>query len=366
MRRIITVAGIALLAISAAPAMGNTRAKAPALPIGEQVAAEAVVNPQIFSAGDDPYPAHPVNFAGGVVGWPDMTYQILPRYRPMKLDLYLPPVTFKGPRPAVVFIHGGGWIGGGNRLSGAFDNWPRVLASIARRGYVVAAVAYRFSGEAPSPAAIQDVKASIRWLRANADRYRIDKNRFMTLGGSAGGQLSGLAATSCGVAELSPPAPANRPRNLTVENPKAGNRDPALESDCIQGAVAWYGIFDFATMPTSEVVQAYLGCAGAPCTDEQKRRASAQAYLGDKTPPILVIAGAEDKTVPAQQTRDFFAAMQAHGVQSEMLIIPGVDHSFLGKDGAATRSASQTALARTVNFIDKVIGDRPTGAKAPR
>src|SRR4051812_36738036 len=180
---------------------------------GETLAAAQKVNPQIFSQGDDPYPDHRVAFPGGVTGLPDMTYSILPGWRPLKLDLYLPPASFPGPRPTVMFIHGGGWTGGGPRLSGAFDNWPTVLASMAARGYVVAAVSYRFSGEAPSPAAIQDVKAAVRWLRANARKYRVDKARMMTWGGSAGGQLAALAATSCGVAALEPAAAPGRPAN---------------------------------------------------------------------------------------------------------------------------------------------------------
>ena len=146
---------------------GGVMAKTP----GEALADSVVVNGQVFSVATDPYPAHSVSFPGEVTGLPDLIYQIQPGYRPNRLDLYLPPKTFQGPRPVIVFIHGGGWMGGGNRFSGAFDNWPDVLAAMARRGYVVAAVTYRFSGEAPSPAAPQDVKAAIRWLRANAAKF---------------------------------------------------------------------------------------------------------------------------------------------------------------------------------------------------
>ena len=325
---------------------------------GEALAAKAQVNPQIFSAGDDPYPDHHVLFDGGVVGLPDLAYEILPGYRPMKLDLYLPPGSFKGPRPTVVFLHGGGWARGGPRLSGAFDNWPRVLAAMAERGYVVAAVSYRFSGEAPSPAAIQDVKASLRWLRTNAAKYNIDGGRVMAWGGSAGGQLAALAATSCGAAELEPPAAPGGPASAFVENQTAGAAGARPVSDCVQGAVTWYGIFDFTTMPQGGEQSPYLGCGKAPCTPQQLRQPSALAYLDDKTPPMLMIAGSDDHTVPPAQSKDFFAAMQARRLRSELMIIPGVDHSFIGKTPEATREASKTALARTVDFIDSVIGDK--------
>ena len=332
---------------------GGVMAKTP----GEALADSVVVNGQVFSVATDPYPAHSVSFPGEVTGLPDLIYQIQPGYRPNRLDLYLPPKTFQGPRPVIVFIHGGGWMGGGNRFSGAFDNWPDVLAAMARRGYVVAAVTYRFSGEAPSPAAPQDVKAAIRWLRANAAKFGIDKSRFVTLGGSAGGQLSGLVATSCGAAAFAPAKPAGAGAT-TVEHPVAGTADPARESDCVQGAVAWYGIFDFRTMPGAPTERAYLGCKDTTCTEAQQLAASAVHYLDAKSPPMLLIAGAEDHLVPPRQSIDFHAAMVTAGVRADLLIIPGVDHSFIGKTADDTRSASRLALARTIDFIDSVIGDR--------
>lgn len=342
----------ALLAAGVVLTAGAARAASP----GETLAAAQKVNPQIFSQGDDPYPDHHVTFAGGVTGLPDLTYQILPGWRPMKLDLYLPPASFKGPRPTVMFIHGGGWTGGGPRLSGAFDNWPSVLAAMSARGYVVAAVSYRFSGEAPSPAAIQDVKAAIRWLRANSAKYRVDKARVMTWGGSAGGQLAALAASSCGAGALEPAGPAGA-HNANVERQTAGTAPVQAESDCVQGAVTWYGIFDFRTMPANRRPAPYLGCGKDGCTQEQLRQPSAAAYVTARSPPMLMIHGSADTTVPVAQSQDFQKTLQAAGVRSELLVIPGVEHSFIGKTPEATRAASTQALARTVDFIDSVIGD---------
>ena len=342
-----------LLAAGAILAADAAQAATP----GETLAAAQKVNPQIFSQGDDPYLDHHVAFPGGVTGLPDLTYQILPGWRPTKLDLYLPPASFSGPRPTVMFIHGGGWTGGGPRLSGAFDNWPSVLAAMSARGYVVAAVSYRFSGEAPSPAAIQDVKAAIRWLRANSDKYRVDKTRMMTWGGSAGGQLAALAATSCGAPALEPAAAPGGARNTNVERQTAGTASPQLESDCVQGAVTWYGIFDFRTMPANRRPAPYLGCGKDGCTDDQLRQPSAAAYVTAQSPPMLMIHGSADTTVPVAQSQDFQKTLQAAGVRGELLVIPDVEHSFIGKTPEATRSASTQALARTVDFFDSVIGD---------
>ncbi len=122
--------------------------------------------------------------------------------------------------------------------------------------------------------------------------------------------------------------------------------------------MTWYGIFDFTTMPQQGEALPYLGCGKGPCTPDQLRQPSALAYLDDKAPPMLMIAGSDDHTVPPAQSRDFYAAMQARRLRSELMIIPGVDHSFIGKTPDATREASKAALARTVDFIDSVIGDK--------
>jgi acetyl esterase/lipase len=195
----LTMARVLFQVLVAAGIVVSTAAPVSAKPTaGQKLADAVVVNPQIFSQGDDPYPAHRVAFAGGVTGLPNVVYQSLSRYRPMVMDLYLPPTSFHGPRPTIVFIHGGGWAGGGKRLSGAFDNWPLVLASMARRGYVVAAVSYRFSGEAAVPGAIQDVKASILWLRTYAGKYGADKDRIVTWGALPAGNWQHLQPPPAG------------------------------------------------------------------------------------------------------------------------------------------------------------------------
>ncbi len=84
------------------------------------------------------------------------------------------------------------------RHSGALENFPLALAQLASEGFVVASVEYRLSSEAPFPAALQDVRAALRYLKDNSGKYRIDGNKVAVWGGSAGGQLAALAAASCG------------------------------------------------------------------------------------------------------------------------------------------------------------------------
>jgi acetyl esterase/lipase len=296
---------------------------------------------------EDRYPKAKVSFGSDVESYPDVIYSTQPGFRPLRLDIYRQ-VAPKGPRPLIVYIHGGGWLSGHTRHSGAFANWPGVLASLARKGYVVVSVEYRLSSEAKFPAAIQDVKNAIKWMRANAVKYSVDPQKTVVWGGSAGGQLAALAATTCGVESL---------------EPGAVDKSIASQSDCVQGLVAWYGVFDFNAIPppppgVDDAVSAagkYLGCAPAQCASKVAL-ASPIAQIDAKDPPALLIHGEIDKVVAVGQSRAFDAALRAKGIPSELVVIPAVDHSFIGSTPEATRQASLRALSKTFEFIDAVTG----------
>jgi acetyl esterase/lipase len=332
-----------------------------------QVPAAATVAAGVVN--EDVYPEHNVTFPGGVKGIPDVVFYSPSSYRAVRMDLYLPPASFSGPRPFVVYTHGGGWSGGSKRTTGAFSNWPGVLASLAAKGYVVASLDYRLLGDEIAPAAIQDTKAAIKFLRANAAKYNVDKNRGLTWGPSAGGQLAALAATSCGVTALTPPARAPRGagagrrgaqgpgRAATVETAAAAPTGMDAESDCVQAGIGWYGIYDFRTMNGGG--GAYLGCAaGTPCDPEKLKAESPTAYVSEKTPPMLIVHGEKDTTVPVAQAREFHAALKAKGVKAELMLLPDVGHSFIGDTPEATRAASLKALERTFQFIDATLSGK--------
>ncbi|MEX2261351.1 MAG: alpha/beta hydrolase [Bryobacteraceae bacterium] len=124
--------------------------------------------------------------------------------------------------PVVVWVHGGGW------RAGSKDK-PRCL-SLVREGYAIVAINYRLSGEATFPSQIYDVKAAIRWVRANAKQYGFDPERIAVFGASAGGHLAALAGTSGGVKELE------------------GSLGNAEESSRVQAVVDWFGPTDFLQM----------------------------------------------------------------------------------------------------------------------
>ena len=180
-------------------------------------------------------PTPAVSYPGGVQNFRDVTFAELPGFRPLTLDLYLPP---KGgsPKPAIVFIHGGAWRHRTARDGGNLRDFPAVLASIAARGYVVASVNYRFVSEARFPGPVQDVEMAIRWLRQHAGEYGVDPARFVAWGSSAGGEIATVIGAGCGVKELEPPAPAK-----AVQGP--------LPSVCVQGVIDWYGLIDLESNP---------------------------------------------------------------------------------------------------------------------
>ncbi|MGH8170486.1 MAG: alpha/beta fold hydrolase [Steroidobacteraceae bacterium] len=308
----------------------------------------------------DHYPPVSVSFPGGVVGYPNLTYASIPGYRPLRLDLYDPPGA-RGPHPLIIYIHGGGWAFGQPRQSGAFSNWPDVLALLASRGYVVASVGYRLSSEVPFPAAIQDIKAAIRWLRANAQQYEIDPRHVGIWGGSAGGHLAALDAVTCGVASLSPTVGGGPAAGPGIGQATIAAAGP--EGDCVQALVTWYGVFDFRKTVPSErgvprsgsMVDRFLGCPHTACTRQQRAVASPSTYVKAGEPPALLIVGSADTVVGPQQSRDFYHLLRSKDDRAQLLIIPGVNHSFIGKTPAATRAASLEALQKTVEFFEATL-----------
>lgn len=308
---------------------------------------------------EDKYPRHDVFFANGVQSIPEVAYAKPLGFRPLTLDLYLPPKSRPHPVtgfPLVIYVHGGAWLGGDKRHSGPFVDFPSVLATLAARGYVVASIEYRLSGESKFPAQVQDVKTAIRWLRRHASTYSIDATRALAWGESAGGHLAALAAVSCGAAGLEP-----------------GQQTPKDASDCVQGAVSWYGTFDLSTI-SKQAREAHamsrekrdapewqlLGCFADQCTGEQLAAASPIRYVDREDPPMLLIVGNEDSVVPYTQSLQMSAQLDNAGVHAEMVTLAGIDHGFIGRTPADTRDAALQAMQSTFRFIDETIGRPPT------
>lgn len=281
----------------------------------------------------DLYPDRVVQFPDGVTGYADVTYATVPGYRPNIVDIYVPASAKVAPKPLILFIHGGGWVSGHTRHSGALSDFPKALARLASEGFVVASLEYRLAAEARYPAQLQDARAALRFLKANAARYGIDPSRAGVWGGSAGGHLAALTAMTCGE--------------------KSFDTAPAPEgSECVQAAVIWYGVFDFKPMlAAGNAPSALLGCGDAACAPDLVARVSPITFVDRKDPPFLLIHGNEDKTVPVAQSHIAEAALKAVGVPVEAIYIPGVDHSFIGATPAQTREATLRAMNASFDFF---------------
>jgi acetyl esterase/lipase len=288
----------------------------------------------------DVFPHTSVSFPEGVTAWPDVEYSYLPGYRPLLLDLYLPKTA--GQRPLVIWIHGGATFGD-SRVSGAIADFPATLAALAAHGYAVASINNRLRGEAKFPAQIQDVKAAIIYLRAHAAPYGIDPSRVVLWGGSAGGYLAALAATSSGVAEYAPLPSTGRLAQRDAKNAKL----PEV-SDGVQGAVIWYGIFDLEHHLSESDARLMMGC---DCK-EKFGAASPINRVTAATPPMLLIHGTADAGTPVQQSQAMEDRLKAAGVPVQSLYLPDVEHFFIGRTPEATRDANHKALQATFDYID--------------
>jgi acetyl esterase/lipase len=294
-------------------------------------------------------PTPPVEYPGGVKSLRDVTYAEISGFRPLTLDLYLPPES-ASPKPLVVFVHGGAWRHRTARDGGTFHDFPSVLAAVAARGYVVASVNYRLLGEARFPAAVQDVAMSLRWLRANAGKYGIDPARVIAWGSSAGGQIATLIGTACDAPLLLPPSSDG----ASAHEVKPG-------SACVQGVIDWYGIVDLASNgadlgrsgPAARAREsAYLGCEVAKCPAELLRSATALTYIDERDPPFLIQHGTADTSVSAKQSQRLHDALRKAGVSSELILYPNVDHGFAAVPGGGPDDAvNRQALADVYKFL---------------
>jgi acetyl esterase/lipase len=212
-----------------------------------------------------------------------------------KLDIYLPS-TGNAPFPVLVWIHGGGWKNGDKKQF----RTTNMLSELLAHGYAVVAINYRLSGEAIFPAQIFDVKASIRWIKANAATYAFNSNKIGVWGSSAGGHLSALAGTSGGVAEL--------------EDMSLGNSNFTSK---VQAAVDWFGPTDFLKMDSMASTH---GCApfghnaanspesaliGYQITKRPDLVAKANpiTYISSDDPPFFIEHGLIDCTVSHEQSQ---------------------------------------------------------------
>jgi len=231
------------------------------------------------------------------------------------LDIAIP--AGEGPFPCIVCLHGGAWQGGSRRdFSGAGRDkngklTPSWLEVIAAKGYVAAAVSYRLAPKCKFPSMIEDSRAAVRFLRANAKTYKINPDRFAALGFSAGGHLALL----CGLCDKS--AGFDVGENLNV-------------SAKVQCVVDFFGPTDLALYAKSEGIEdGYLvPVFGKECKTDPSvfKKASPINYVSKDAPPILFLHGTLDLIVPVKHSEMMYKALTDVGAMTEIHTVPFAGH----------------------------------------
>jgi acetyl esterase/lipase len=244
-------------------------------------------------------------------------YASVPGFRPLLLDLHLPP---SGPeRPVILFIHGGGWMSGDRTRGGpAFEDG--FFERLVLAGFAVAAVDYRLSGEAIFPAQLNDVKAAVRWLRRHASEYGLDGRRIVAWGESAGAHLAALLGLTGDIAD----------------------GEGTEESSAVTAVIDWYGPADLTTMQAQmppgarvehespESPEGRLIGGRVSELHDAAIAASPIGYVRPGAPPFQIKHGVDDRIVPCAQSEQLAAALHTAGVSVDTEWIEGADHVWTG------------------------------------
>lgn len=268
---------------------------------------------------------------------PDLAYATYGE-RTLLLDLHLPisPPTVPGPGwPGVIVVRGGGW-----RVNDR-KRFAHIASALAERGVAAACIEYRMADEAAFPGAIQDVKAAVRWMRANAAKYGINPDAIGALGGSSGAHMALLAGLTAGVAEFE------------------GNGGNADASSQIQRVVAMATPADLLRLSANNRLTVGTFLHATPEEDREKWRwASPVNHVSRGGPPVLLLHGAADDSVPTSQSTDFAQRYRKAGAHAEIYILPGAPHAFWNY-----RPWFTEAVERAANFFLTMAKERTRGGK---
>ena len=260
----------------------------------------------------------------------------------MKMDILKP--QSKTPLPAIVYVTGGGFINANK------DNGIQLRMHLAEAGYVVASIQYRVAPTAKFPQPLEDVKSSIRYLKAHADQFNIDPDRVGIVGGSAGGYLTAMAGTTSG----------------TTSFDKGENLD---QSSSVKAAVDLYGLSDLTRIGDdySDAVKEAHKSAGATealwvngspvfggrdggilADPAAAKAADPMTYVGKNSAPMLLMHGTKDFVVSPSQTDLLFQALRKEGIPSGRYLVEGAAHGGVYWDQAE-------ALSIITDFFNKYL-----------
>ena len=263
----------------------------------------------------------PVHFPDGYKTILDQTYVKVGDWEG-KMDIYTPPIG-KTPTPVVLRIHGGGWDHG-NKVQGG--------GVFAQMGFAVVNVEYRFTQVAPAPAALEDTRCALRFVVGHARELNIDPSRIVLEGGSAGGYLALMTG-------------------LLGDDRRFDGNCPGHEDMKVAAIVDEFGPSDFTppqwdSISKTKSVVKWLGPKGE---DERFRRdLSPVTYVTKQSPPVIIIHGEKDPTVPIEQSKVLEEALKRDAVKTEMIVIPNGGHGGFAPDGIRLQNESIEAFLKSV------------------
>jgi acetyl esterase/lipase len=244
-----------------------------------------------------------------------------------QLDIIYPDGSI-GPYRVIVAVHGGGWMTGDKQSESLAP-----LFEVVNQGYALITVNYRLSGDAPWPAQLHDLKAAMRFLRANGDMYRLNTDKIVVWGVSTGGHLAMmLAATN---------------NQVEFEDLSMGNEN---YSSSVQGVVSWCGASDLAELSEASTVTANR-LLGVDVKKERARtlQASPLFHVSEEFPPLLLVHGTEDKFISYRQSVNMLHKVNiATGdLRAELVTFEGGEHC-----GPMMKSSYN--VLNNLDFVDKI------------
>ena len=227
----------------------------------------------------------------------------------LKLDLYLPKSLPKKRRPAIIALHGGAWRQGNK------EDMSEIAIKLANRGYVVAAVQYRFAPESVFPSQLEDVQAAVRWIREHADQYQLDEKKIGGIGASAGAHLVSLLGL---VDDPSYPISSQITCVVSLAGPVdlrlSTCRNELAESPALEQVEQW--LVDFIGQPYNSQ------------NDQLWRSASPLFQVSKTSPPFFLIHGTADQVVSIKQAEALVESLSDQSVPVAYRYIPKLNHSL--------------------------------------
>jgi len=281
---------------------------------------QAATRPEMLPRKPLPPPREGGNPYAGIPGMKlNVEYSHPKDAPPLHLDACVP--ENPEPAPAVIFVHGGGFVGGPRQTL-----LKPLYQPVHDAGFAWFTIDYRVAPAHPFPAAVNDVEAAVRFVRQHAIEYRVDSNRLALVGDSAGGHLVAYAGAS---------------------------RDHATR---VSAVVSLYGPHDFTRNSTARLSQAahtFLGLDSGDSADARRRlyQASPVSQVRSGMPPYLLIHGTADQVVPFAQSEEMCARMREAGSSCELIAVPGAGHGLLNWEGHPGQAAYKSEMVEWLRMV---------------